>query len=65
MMVFVNSRTYRASEDETPRCEVVTLQTGTLQFGPAEIRTTNTEEEQCEQHVKNSFIHGEIHDVEA
>ena len=51
MMVVVNSRTCRASEDETPCCEVVTLQIGTLQFGgpSAGTRTTKAEEEECEQ----------------
>ena len=61
MMVFVNSRTSRASEDETPRCEVVTLQTGPLQSRGISAETTTT----SEHHVKDSFIHGEIHEVEA
>lgn len=67
MMVLVNSRTSPATADGTPLCEVATLPLGTLQFrGPsAGTTTTETEKEQHEQHLKDSFVRGETRETEA
>jgi hypothetical protein len=65
MMVLVNSRTVSASEDGTARGEVATLQIGTLQFGEPSAGTTSTEEEQHEEHLKDSFVRGETREVPA
>ena len=65
MMVLVNSRTAPASEDGTAPGEVATLQIATLQFGGPSAGTASTEEEQHEDHLKNSFIRGETREVPA